>query len=957
MPDRDLRLGIRLTADGKGLRGEIRLSRRELDRFTRSEERGAAAGRRYSRRQRQAARATREVGRSALEAHGRLGRYLGLFAGGDLIRRGIQQTVELSDANVELGNRLRLVTDSEEESARVRDRLVDISQDTRTELSANAALYSRLSLAASDLGRDEDELLRVTDLLNKQLKIGGSNAREGAQGLIQFAQGIASGRLQGDELRSVMENLLGVQQGLIVGFAELRRRGEIDFEVTRANIRDLASQGVLSSELLLDAILASADDTERKWQDVSHGIGSALVQVRNSVQLLVADFEEETGNFEGIARGIEGVSDAIDNVDPESLERVLRVGGLLAALYGGRLAVGLVLYTRRQIGAALANQTFSSTALAAHARASVLTVGLSHGARAAVAYGTALRGLAIASNVLFGPVGLIALGVYSVYELTRGQRELEDSAVTLAPAFNRWGDEIGRTREELEKLTEAQRDVVRLNLEEEIDRAQSRLAEARRELAREEAGRIAPLGRERFVRLEADDEAITRAQANVDTLEQELEQLQDRAGNVAVALADVARSADAAVDPISRYIATLNDEDREAFEKAQEQLARRRLSIDRALATERERVELDYQQRVKDIQEQFSGEEASRRLVRAAELRDEDLAEITRREREEQAKAAAADRERAAAAAAAATELERLRNENARIAAGGAAALAQIEREREQRELILEVIREHAEVAPDVVADLVAERLAREELTEVMELQAAVSARILALAVKGVRPLPDLPGGKETETRKANLQDYAAVVGDLESTLSRFASGEGDRSRKLFRLRQAAAYGSAIVNTAAGVSRALGEFTPPANLVFAGIVAAIGAAQIAAIRSAPEPQGFRYGGVIDRRVDFSYGGGRRGFAGEAGAEAILPLSRTPSGELGVRGTAGGHTTLVLDVGGLSITVQAPEGTQDPEGFGRIAAYEARRQLEPMVIDIMREQQRPGGISNPTTTVT
>lgn len=112
--------------------------------------------------------------------------------------------------------------------------------------------------------------------------------------------------------------------------------------------------------------------------------------------------------------------------------------------YGGRLAVAAVVYTRRQVAAALANQTFSNTALAASARASGLTVGLRHGARAAVAYGVTLRGLAVASNVRFGPVGLIALGVYSVYELTRGNRELEDSVDGLPAAFDRWVTRSGR---------------------------------------------------------------------------------------------------------------------------------------------------------------------------------------------------------------------------------------------------------------------------------------------------------------------------------------------------------------------------------------------------------------------------------------------------------------------------------------------------------------------------------
>lgn len=229
-------------------------------------------------------------------------------------------------------------------------------------------------------------------------------------------------------------------------------------------------------------------------------------------------------------------------------------------------------------------------------------------------------------------------------------------------------------------------------------------------------------------------------QVRVDGLEQELEELRDRAGNVAVAIAEVGLAAPAALDPISAYIKTLNDEDCEAFEKAQEQLARRRLSIDRQLATERER---------------------------------------------------------AAAAAAATAELARLRDENDRVAASVAVALAQIEREREQRELILEVVNEHSEAAPDIIA----ERSAREELIDVMELQVDYLQWLEDLGQ--LQPLPDvrLPGDESTDTYRANLDDYAAAIGRVDSALSALAVGEPERARKLFRTRQAVAYASAIVNT------------------------------------------------------------------------------------------------------------------------------------------------------------
>lgn len=68
---------------------------------------------------------------------------------------------------------------------------------------------------------------------------------------------------------------------------------------------------------------------------------------------------------------------------------------------------------------------------------------------------------------------------------------------------------------------------------------------------------------------------------------------------------------------------------------------------------------------------------------------------------------------------------------------------------------------------------------------------------------------------------------------------------------------------------------------------------------------------FASGGVIDRATSFPIRGGT-GLMGEAGPEAILPLSRGPDGRLGVRTEGGGRPVQVV----MNIT------TPDVQGFAR-----------------------------------
>ncbi len=397
---RDLKLAVRLVADAKGFKGAVSVSRQELDKLT------GATG--------HAGKATDKLGSSVKTTHNRLLQYGLAFVSFSGLNRLAQNTLRLADAYTEISNRLRLVTQSERDLADVRENLLAISPDTRTSMEANAQLYSRLTLSVDNLNFSQADLLKVTELLNKQLLIGGSNASESAAGLVQFAQGLASGRLQGDELRSVMENLLGVQQGLLVGFRKLRQQGQIDIDVTRANIRDLAAQGTLSAELLLEAILASADDTERKFGQVNITIEGGLQQMKTATLAWVGDLDTALGLSNRIAFSLQQAAEAINEGDFGKFADAVDRGALgMDEL----LTIALLFAARRPL--------------------QKLSKGLLGVARSGISARVALAGLARGGLALIGgPAGLAitaTFGLWQLYEALQGNNKQLREIIRTAP--------------------------------------------------------------------------------------------------------------------------------------------------------------------------------------------------------------------------------------------------------------------------------------------------------------------------------------------------------------------------------------------------------------------------------------------------------------------------------------------------------------------------------------------
>ena len=343
-------------------------------------------------------------------------KYLSTAGLGFSSARSILGTYRLADAHVELNNRLRLVTHSEANLAETRQRLYEISQITRTQIGANAALYSKFAMATQKTGHSQTDLLKVVSILNKQVAIGGSNAAEAAAGLLQFGQGLASGKLAGDELRSVLENLLGVSDGLIAGFKKLRERGDIAFEVTRGNIRQLAADGKLTARLLIEAVLASTEETERKFKQVEKTMRGGWTQVGNAIAMLIGQMNDAFQGAQSFADILGKVAERIGEIDVQALTE--RIGYLKNAIIALAIVVGARLSAAFYTSAASALKI--SDALTA-AQGTMKTTSVA-ARRLGVAIGLVKRAARGLWAALGGLLGAIALGSYMLYEFATAHK-------------------------------------------------------------------------------------------------------------------------------------------------------------------------------------------------------------------------------------------------------------------------------------------------------------------------------------------------------------------------------------------------------------------------------------------------------------------------------------------------------------------------------------------------------
>lgn len=215
----------------------------------------------------------------------------------------IKQYVELSNTYQTLQNRIRLVTSSQQEQVAVTRELLDVSNQTFTSLRDTSELYARLAFNTRNLGLTQQEVLDVTRSLNQAVILSGAGAREASNAIIQLSQGLASGTLRGDELRSVLEQLPFVADVIAEGL-----------EVDRSALRRLGSEGEITSEKIVRALQDAAPRIQAEFDKLTPTIGQAFKVLQNQILAAVGEFNNATGASNFFAESIINIANSLEDV-------------------------------------------------------------------------------------------------------------------------------------------------------------------------------------------------------------------------------------------------------------------------------------------------------------------------------------------------------------------------------------------------------------------------------------------------------------------------------------------------------------------------------------------------------------------------------------------------------------------------------------------------------------------
>ena len=171
--------------------------------------------------------------------------------------QSVGKLVGLSDEYTQTTARLNMINDGLQSTADLQDKIFASAQNSRAAYLQTADVVAKLALRAGSVWESNEETIAFAETLNKAFVVAGASQEEMNSASLQLTQALGSGILRGEELNAVFEAAPNIIQTIAdylgVGIGE---------------IREMASEGQITADVVKNAMLSSAEEIDAQFQSM-----------------------------------------------------------------------------------------------------------------------------------------------------------------------------------------------------------------------------------------------------------------------------------------------------------------------------------------------------------------------------------------------------------------------------------------------------------------------------------------------------------------------------------------------------------------------------------------------------------------------------------------------------------------------------------------------------------------
>jgi len=183
-------------------------------------------------------------------------------------------------------NRLAVITGNTSNAIKAQQAILNSANDSYSDYSDTVDQVAKLMMNAPNQFKTVGDATKFTNTFQKLGKLGGASVYESSQAMYQLTQSMAKGKLDGDELRSVLEGMPLVANAIAK-----------HFHTDIGTMKQMAAQGKVTADEVKAAMLEAADSTDQQfdkayaksktfgmvWQEIKNAALTALRPVQQAL--------------------------------------------------------------------------------------------------------------------------------------------------------------------------------------------------------------------------------------------------------------------------------------------------------------------------------------------------------------------------------------------------------------------------------------------------------------------------------------------------------------------------------------------------------------------------------------------------------------------------------------------------------------------------------------------------
>lgn len=191
--------------------------------------------------------------------------------------------------------RLSLFNYSDKTNGQMYGMVYQAAEASRSYISATSELANRIAISGV-YGEQEGSLenaINMAETINKALVLGGGTSEENSRAILQLSQGLSSGVLQGDDLRSIRQQSPYLAKMLAEGLAKV---DDSFIGTTIGDLRQLGAEGKLTSDVVIKAFEAMEEQIDATFDEKAPKTwAQGVTSITNTVKFFMGILQQMEG--------------------------------------------------------------------------------------------------------------------------------------------------------------------------------------------------------------------------------------------------------------------------------------------------------------------------------------------------------------------------------------------------------------------------------------------------------------------------------------------------------------------------------------------------------------------------------------------------------------------------------------------------------------------------------------